>query len=660
MDDIVATDAFGNPIKGRVLPPQNQDTVLLIAERFARAKAGLDEWAPEAKKCVEFFEGKQWSAQDLAKLVEEGRPVLTLNKIKPLITLIMGYHANNRNDINYLPGTTGTGDAATADCLNALSKQTAEKSGLEFVDIEVFLDGILTGRGYYDGRLDFEKNIYGDMTWKAADPFSVYPDPDGDQYDLNLSGFAINTRSISPDEVKFWYGQQALELIGPFFQGRMLGNLPTDYSGMDEITPERKFGLETDPFGFRTFAGYYNDWCDPYRKTIRIADMQHWVRCMKWMYVDLDSGDLEPVPDHYTRQQAQAAIEYASSRGHPQALVQIPAKRLRWTHIIGDILVYDSWSPYESMTLVPFFPYFRRGKTRGLVADLLSPQEEINKRRSSRMNIVNRSSNSGWIYEKHTLDPQVAANLKMHGAKPGINIPWNSHNGKYERPQQLQPPVPPESIRQLEQEAEADLKEISGVNEAALGQVDKVVSGKNLQNRTTQALVGLETVMVNLKRTKELQGRRQLEVYQNYYTEERIVRVRGPGNSLQEYQINKQSADTIVHDVTIGEYSVAIDQVPLSESYLRATFDDLIRMKTEVGLPIPDDLIIDNWSGQGKAEMKAAVAAERAAQEAAAAAGGPGGAPPPGPGPGGSQVGPDGGSLPNTQPGGGSVVPMRR
>jgi hypothetical protein len=669
MGDIELTDRFGRSLsKGggrgtRRLPMQDQDKVLLMAERFSRSKLAQDEWAPEAKKCVEYFEGKQWSAEDIAKLLSEGRPVLTLNKIKPLITLILGYHANNRNDINYLPGTTGTGDASTAECLNALSKQVAEQSGLEFIDIEVFLDGALTGRGFYDGRLNFDKNIYGELVWKAADPFSTYLDPDGDQYDLNESGFVCTTRRISPDEIEYWYGQEALAMIGPFFQGRMLGNLPTDYSGMDEITPERRFGLETDPTGFSSYAGYYNDWVDPYRKTVRMVDMQHWVRCRKWTFVDLDTGAIDPVPEEWTEQQAQAAIEYAAAQGRPQGLMQVPAKRLRWTHVIGDIIVYDDWSPYRMVTTVPFFPYFRRGKTRGLVHDLLSPQDEINKRRASRMNIVNRSSNGGWMYEKHSLDPQVASNLRLHGAKPGVNIPWNSHGGKYSEPKQIQPPVPPESIRQLEQEAEADLKEISGVNEAALGQVDKVVSGKNLQNRTAQALVGLETVMVNLKRTKEIQGRKQLDIFQNFYTEQRIIRVRGTGENQQEYEINKRSADAIIHDVTLGEYSVAIDQVPLSESFLRATFDELIRMKTEVGLPIPDDVIIRNWSGPGKEELVASVAAERQAQEAAAQAGGAGGPgqPPMGPGPGGSQVGPDGGSLPaGGPPGAGNVVPMRQ
>lgn len=647
----------------RPLPKQDQSLILLTAERFCRAKAAVDLWATDAKKCVEYFEGKQWSAADLQKLRSEGRPELTINKIKPLLQLVMGYHANNRTDINYDPSTTGGGDASTAECLDALSKQTSIISELPFVDCEVFLDGSLTGRGYYDGRMKYEDNILGNFKWRAKDPFSVYPDPDGESYDLNEGAFVFTTKLISPDEVKHCYGQQVLDLVGPYYQGNMLGTLP-DYGMTDEITPARKFGLEGDPDGWLAYGGYFNDWVDPYRKTVRLVDMEHWVRCHRWFFIDLETGSIDPVPEDWTRVQVQRAIDYAQARGRPTILQKRPTKRLRWTQLIGNVVAYDSWSPYESVTTVPFFPYFRRGITRGLVHDLISPQDEINKRRSSRMNIVSRTANGGWIYEKHSLDPQQATNLRLYGAKPGIHIAYNSHEGKYEKPQQISPPTPPEGMRQLELDAENDLKEISGINEAAMGQVDKVVSGRNLEARTTQALVGLETVMVNMTRTKAMQGRKQLEVYQEFYTQERIVRIKGEGDTPIEKVINQRSADTIVNDITVGTYDVSVNTVPLAKSFLDAQFEEILRLRTEAQIPIPDGFLIRASSLPGKEELVAATEAARQQQEALAATQGmgPGGPAPGGPGPGGSRVGPDGGSLPNSPPAqqGGAVIPMRR
>jgi hypothetical protein len=56
--------------------------------------------------------------------------------------------------------------------------------------------------------------------------------------------------------------------------------------------------------------------------------------------------------------------------------------RIRHTVTAADVVLYDDWSPYETMTVVPYFAYFRRGKTMGMVEDLLDPQREVNKRRS--------------------------------------------------------------------------------------------------------------------------------------------------------------------------------------------------------------------------------------------------------------------------------------
>ncbi len=68
--------------------------------------------------------------------------------------------------------------------------------------------------------------------------------------------------------------------------------------------------------------------------------------------------------------------------------------------------------------------------------------------------------------------------------------------------------------------------------------------------------------MVNMTRTKAMQGRKQLEVYQEFYTEERIVRIKGEGDTPIEKVINQRAADTIVNDITVGTYDVSVNTVP--------------------------------------------------------------------------------------------------
>ena len=64
------------------------DIVLLMADRYTRASAGMIEWATLAKQCIEFFEGKQWSE---AALKAQGRGLR--GNAQATIPLDVLYHA---------------------------------------------------------------------------------------------------------------------------------------------------------------------------------------------------------------------------------------------------------------------------------------------------------------------------------------------------------------------------------------------------------------------------------------------------------------------------------------------------------------------------------------------------------------------------------------
>ena len=644
--------SFGGAIidpLGQGLPAQNWDMVIKHAERFRRAADAMEPWALRGKECVEFFEGKQWKEADLKKLEAEGRPSLVINKVKPLVNLVYGYHLNNQTDVTYMPGNDGSGTADIARVLSAVSKQISEINELPFIDAEVFLDGILCGRGYYDARMDFEKNALGTCKWEATDPFTVYLDPDAQDYDPNVSNFIMKSRWVSVDEVEYFYGVDAANMIRPLTNGITFNQFPsTLYEGHDEISPWRRFGGDMDnPNTWRLYTDQFYNWVDTMRKTIRMLDIQHYVRTWQWFFVDLETGDQKAVPDSWDPQKTQRVLMWANENGEPLILQRKQVRRLRWTHMVGDIIVFDRWSDYDTFTIVPFFPYFRRGQTKGMVDDLLDPQREVNVRRSARQNIIGRSSNGGWQYAKGSLDAQQKRNLELNGGRPGFQLEFDTKQGQLPPPSQIGPGQSPVSVEQLEKEAENDLKEIAGINDSALGQIDQAtVSGRAIQARQQQTVIGLEGFISNYHRTKHLCGRKQLEIVQNFYTTERVVRVVGPGATPLTATINQKAAQGVVNDITAGTYATVIDETSLSESFLAGQFNELMQLK-QIGIPIPDDFLVDASSIGRKDELRMSIQAARQQQAAAAAAGQvpPGGPPGQGPGPGGSKTGPDGGSI---------------
>ena len=410
------------PITNKTLPKQHVNLILLMADRWNRAAIALSLWSETAKKSVEYFEGKQYTTEELQRLGKEGRAALVINKIRPLVNLVWGFHLTNLTDIRFTPGHDGTGVNEIAEALSHVEKSISEINGMPFVDSEVYLDGLLTGRGYWDDRLDFRNNDLGEIKTVAEDNFSVYPDPDAQSYDLNTGNFVFTSRWTSIDEVEYYYGPDAATMLYPWVDGGTFTGVPTGlYDWQEELTPWRRFGGEEDVLnGF--WNGYFDnfwDWVDPARKTIRMIDCQHYVRVERWFFVDLETGDANAVPDHFTPDQVRRIMFWAQEKGEPLIVQRRQTRRLRNTTMIGDVIVYDRWSPYESFTLTPYFPYFRRGRTQGMVEHLVDPQDEVNKRRSARINIIGRSSNGGWMYEKNILDAQGKANLKNNGSAPG-------------------------------------------------------------------------------------------------------------------------------------------------------------------------------------------------------------------------------------------------
>ena len=100
-------------------------------------------------------------------------------------------------------------------------------------------------------------------------------------------------------------------------------------------------------------------------------------------------------------------------------------RKVRWTVTADKVVLHDDWSPYECFTIVPYFPYWRRGRPFGMVRNLISPQEQLNKISSQELHIVNTTANSGWIVETGSLNGMTADDLEEHGAETGLVLEYN-------------------------------------------------------------------------------------------------------------------------------------------------------------------------------------------------------------------------------------------
>jgi hypothetical protein len=611
---------MGYGLKGIELPQDNPELVRRLCYRWMRALDKHNDWAKTAKRCVEFLEGEQWTPEEKAILRQMRRTSLTLNEIAPLYRLVIGYQSSNRLDVSFLPTSDSVASEDIAAVLNNVHKSESNRCDLKFTDTDVFADGISTGRGYWDYQLCFKENDLGELKVEAKDPFSIFVDPDADTYELGNSASTIQESVwTNIDSINERFGSDAAYAVQNLMSPNHNSNI-LSYFGDMEVSPKRFFGQVADDKDYGSWSDfYYQDFVDKQAKQIRLLSSQYKIESIVPCFVDLETGDKQAVPQEWLRnpQILEKILDYAQKIGNPVRIMNRPMKRVRHTTTCGDILLHDKWSMYEDYSIIGFFPYFRRGKTRGMIEDLIDPQREKNKKRSVMTDILNRNANSGWMYEENTLDTEQEENLRQFGATPGINIKYKRKEGS-EKPQRIEPGTYPQGLDRLEEKASNDLHQISGINQSALGQLDTVQSGRAIEARQRQAVLAIQPYSDNFSRSKKIGGRSALSIYQRFYSEERVFRVLGEDSSLVKYEINKKmqvgtNSMTRMNDITVGKYSVHIDEVPISATFKQAQFEEtmlLIEKLGPIGMALAQTnpgLIIDQSSLPRKNDWKKAL-----------------------------------------------------
>jgi len=556
---------------------------------YQRARdSGHDVWLEIAKKCDDFYLGEQWEDSDRSKLEAEGRPVLTINEILKVVNAFLGKYAKERVDLVYKPSRDASDD--TAKALTRLVEQILDHNKYEYLEKEVFEDGVIIDRGYFDLRLAFEDNILGDIKLRSLDPYEVLPDADAKSYDPESWNSVITTRWMTLDDVEAHYGKAKRDEVDSHAMSYAT-------YGEDSI---RFDGMRT--FGDEDFAIQSVNEDDKTIRSVRIIERQYKRLGSIRYFVDNVIGDMKRIPDELSDERAQAI---ANRMG--LSIIKKTGKRVRWVTTADSVVLHDSWSPYRTFTVVPYFPFFRKGKTSGIVRQLLSPQEQFNKMESQMLHIVNTTANSGWIYEEGSLINMTTEELEERGAETGLVMAVKRGS---ERPEKILANHIPTGLDRLASRSQSNVAGIAGV-EGLVGAPTREVSGVALDQLESRGLIQIDVPFDSLKRTRALVARKMLELVQDFYTETRILRVtvgNGFDSQNEELIINGlNTAGEIVNDVTIGEYDIAIGTRPARDNYEDAQFTYALQMR-EAGVLIPDDVVIRHSPLDNKDEIADRVA----------------------------------------------------
>lgn len=539
---------------------------------------GHYSYITRARECENFYlgAGGQWSDEDLAYLRLIGRPALEDNHIFPAVNTAKGLQLQSRVDIAFRPAKEGTSEQ-TAETLSKIVMQLCDDFQFRWHETQAFDDGMIQRRGFLEFKVDFNTNVNGDITCNAVNPLHVIPDPDASSYDPNdpQHGWAdiIILRWLTIDQIAQLYGQKKADEAELTHGGTYKSVVDAELEDAEGFAQEgalSTMGETTDERGV---------------KRVLIIDRQWRQMVMQPCYI-YTTGDV------ITAIGMSAEQETAAVRaGAVKTKRFLP--RIRWTVTTADALLHDDWSPYRTYTIVPFFPYFRRGRGRGMVDNLISPQVAYNKLKSATVHVINTTANSGWVVDQGALVNMSTQQLADYGSQTGVVIEKKTGS----EVKKIEPNRLPEGHDRLMDRCEHSVKTISGISDALQGLNGREVSGKAIATKQYMGQTQLGGPLDNLARTRFLSARKIMELVQDFYTDRRVLMITDTTDIAnirsEPVVINDVQPDgSVLNDLTAGEYSIVVTDQPTQATFQDNQFQQAMEMR-EKGVAIPDSAIIE-------------------------------------------------------------------
>lgn len=620
-----------------------------------KAKA---KWMELAKEDIDFCLGKQWNEQERLDLEAQRRPVLTFNKIKPILQLVTGHLIQTKARIQAFP--EGGEDESFTAVMDKIVDHIEKVSHLNFKLSYLFSGGERAGESWIEFHLDYDEDpIFGQLKIPNLGPFKIFMDPAGTEYDLSDCGWGHKVIPMSKARLKALYPEKQTEIEqnADDSLSEIVKNVQqvdsgdeSDYGNSPSIprggqTTEDLDELKGDQKQCTVVEYWKREYVDKYfvyfvsdgsiqeydseeeamaeverRKQIEAETIRK-ETAMK-MQGMVQSAMLKQAPPEVQAGVAQGQVPPPPVEEPPVPPVdpsQVEVKfairkrrvaRMKVAVIVGNIFLTDGLvdSPFEPYYHgFPFFHYIAEWapecddaelRVQSLVRSLKDPQREKNKSRSQFLHILNTSANSGWIGDEDALTDQQWQDLKSFGSVPGLTV-----RKKAGRQLERIHPVEPSVANQVREKAAADdFKEVSGINADLLAMDSSAnPSGRAIALKIKQAVTILQPSFEDFRYTKIMIGQFLFSIIPAMFDAAKVEKILGP-KFMQEYGLDRGIIASYLTMVEDNKYNIQISESGQPDTLRDETFENLMQL-VQGGMPLPPDLLMEFMNVPNKQEV---------------------------------------------------------
>lgn len=529
--------------------PTALESLKVMVENATDLTSGARE---ASERDRDYYDGYQYTAEEIAELNRRKQPVITTNRIKRKIDAMIGIEQRGRTDPRALPRTPAHLQAA--DIATQALVFVDDVTRFDSKRSSVFENQLVEGYGGVEivaqekrGKMEVVVNR---LRWEE-----IFFDPASREKDFSDAAYMGVMKWMSLDKAVATYGKAHEELLQA-----------TITTAQDGETYEDR------PFKTQSFR-----WGDKKQRRVRVAQMYYLSEGVWYLAIFTGGGEIY-----------NDASPYLDEDGKP-------------------------CNPMELLS-----GYVDRENRRyGVVRDMISAQDEINKRRSKSLHLLNSRQTAGVKGAVKSVD-----DMKKELAKPDghVEIDLDVADGAREAGIPAWQVLPNnDQIAghfQLLQEAKSEI-DMLGPNASLLGQLEGDQSGRAIMAQQQAGLAELAPIYDQLRDWTLRVYRQMWTRIRQYWTEERWIRVTDEVQAPQFIGLNQvvgfdpyTMAPQMQNAVAEMDVDIIINDAPDVVTLQQEEFQQLADLARN-GTPIPPEMLIEASSVRNKQKLLEMMQAQR-------------------------------------------------
>lgn len=540
----------------------------------------MSYWDPQASDDFKMAALEQWSEGNKARLKEQGRPYLVLDKTRIIIDTVGGSEIVNRFESKFYPrNMMGEDiDLQASEAISGVYKWARQQSDVEHQESMMFRDMLICGVGCTDTYMDYTESPDGRIITRRVPVFQISWDPTSQDANFADGNFIVRDKWIPEKEFLVKYP----EASGVYRQAGDMTDRRFIQRTWDRIT-----NRDAHSYGSGRSFQYF----DPKHNHVHVWEYQ-WreLHPVTRVMIPNAQGQFDEliVPreeqDEVLQQAAEMTQQLVVMAEQQEVDVQLevqwqPFEKYFYKRAIiaGKEIIQESDEPLNDFTIkfVTGFEDWSKADKKyyfGLMKPMRDPQKYVNTFFSQAVHLWSTSPKGTFIHEPGFFEDEDEAYKRM--AQP--NSPVRAAAGaltstakeKFRIIDNKRSFAGTESLFQFAQSA---IPEASGVNPAYTGGLSTDVrraATSAIDLVTRQNLANLGTLFDSLKRYRKNHASLVLQFVKNYIPEEQVMRILGP-DSAEIVGVTK--------DDLVRQYDIVVAEGPTSPTHQMEVMEKLVQ-----------------------------------------------------------------------------------